>query len=504
MKTSIAVGLCWLVTTVGYAQPTPVQQPTPTVTDTVSRRQSPVSTIPPPAAGPNVTDDQIPVKPIADRNELRYNLNQSGSNFFRVTFLNQTWIRFNQSNPGSTAIQDPAKQTVDFGLRRTRIQLYGQISDRVFVYFQYGMNNFNYLNGFPAFNTNGTPSNRKIAAFFHDALGEYQVVKNRDYLKIGGGLTIVNGLSRFTQPSIGTITSMDVPVFAQATVDQTDEFARKLTVYARGQVGKIDYRVAISDPFPIQTNGAVPPALGPNATFALKGHHKQYQAFVAYQFLDKEPHQVPGYMTGTYLGKKRVLNLEAGFINQKNATWLKQAGSVDTTYQAMNLWSIASFLDMPLNTTKGTAINAYLGYFHTDYGTNYLRFNGIMNPASGITNTAAPGGGSIGGTQGNAFPMFGTGSVVYAQMGYLMKQDLFGGGNGTLMPYAQAQIASYQRVSETLGVYSVGVNYLIKGHNGKLTLDYQNRPYYQAALLNDRIVPAGRLGQLTLQYQVFI
>ncbi|WP_229370187.1 hypothetical protein [Fibrivirga algicola] len=495
MKLLITLGLNWL-TCVAYAQTTPVPGPTPTVVDSLPTTSS-VSGLP-------GSLDKAPQKIPATKNELRYNLNESGSHFFRVTFLNQTWVRANQSNPGSTVIQEPASETVDFGLRRTRIQLYGQISDRVFLYFQYGMNNFNYLNGFPAFNTTGTPSNRKVAAFFHDALGEYQVIKNRDYLKVGGGLTIVNGLSRFTQPSVGTIMSMDVPVFAQATVDQTDEFARKLTVYARGQVGQLDYRFAISDPFPIQTNGAAPPALGPNASFALKGHHKQYQAMLVYQFLDKESHQVPGYMTGTYLGKKRVLNLEAGFITQKNATWLKAATASDTTYQTMNLWSVASFLDMPLNSAKGTAINAYLGYFHTDYGTNYLRFNGIMNPASGIANSLSPGGGSIGGTQGNAFPMFGTGSVIYSQVGYLMKQDLFGSGNGTLLPYAQAQIASYQRVSNTLGVYNVGINYLIKGHNGKFTLDYQNRPYYQALLDANRIVPAGRLGQLTLQYQVFI
>ncbi len=72
------------------------------------------------------------------------------------------------------------------------------------------------------------------------------------------------------------------------------------------------------------------------------------------------------------------------------------------------------------------------------------------------------------------------------------------------MPYAQAQIARYQRVSQTMNVFNVGINYLIRGHTGKLTLDYQNRPYYQSALDNNRIVPAGRLGQLTLQYQVFI
>ncbi|WP_019988693.1 hypothetical protein [Rudanella lutea] len=435
--------------------------------------------------------------PAADKNELKYNLNASGTHFFKVTFLNQTWLRLNQSNPGTTVIQEAKPQTLDIGLRRTRMQMFGQLNDRALIYLQFGMNNFNYLNGFPGFNTAGTPSNRKIAAFFHDAVGEYLVFRDKDYLKIGGGLTIVNGLSRFSQPSVSSIMTMDVPVFAQATVDQTDEFSRKLTVYARGQVGKIDYRFALSDPFPIQTTGATPPALSSNATFALKGHHKQVQGFVAYQFLDKETNQTPGYMTGTYLGKKRMLNLEGGFVYQKNAVWHRE-NVADTVYQNLNLWSLAAFLDMPVSPANGSAINAYLGYFHTDYGKDYLRFNGIMNPASGSTITL-PGASGI---QGNAFPMFGTGNVVYSQVGYLLPQDLLGRGNGALMPYAQAQIARYTRLTQPLGVYNIGLNWLIRGHNSKMTLDYQNRPYYGAS--GTQLAPAGRRGQLTLQYQVFI
>ncbi|GAB3961011.1 hypothetical protein GCM10028805_59750 [Spirosoma harenae] len=431
-------------------------------------------------------------KPALEKNELKYNLNESGSHFFKVTFLNQSWLRFNQSNPGSTVISEPKDNTFDIGLRRTRMQLFGQLSDHVFMYFQFGMNNFNYLNGgfSPA-----ASSNRKIHAFFHDAVGEYLVWKNKDYLKIGYGLTIVNGLSRFSAPGVSNIMTMDVPVFAQATVDQTDQFSRKLSLYARGQVGHLDYRVAVSDPFPIQTNGAALPTYGPNAIFALKGHNKQFQGLFLWQFFDKESHQTPGYNTGTYLGTKKIFNLEAGFITQKNAmVSVPTAG--DTVYQNMNLWSVASFLDMPVNKEKGTAINAYLGYFNTNYGANYLRFNGIMNPASGVLS------GYPAGTQGNALPMFGTGSVVYTQFGYLMKRDLFGPGNGTLMPYVQAQIANYQRITQTLGIYNIGINYLIKGHNGKLTLDYQNRPYYRAS--GNQYAPGGRRGQLTLQYQVFI
>jgi hypothetical protein len=440
-----------------------------------------------------------PPKPVPDKNELKYNLNESGSHFFKVTFLNQTWLRLNQSNPGTTVVGDPKDHTFDIGLRRTRIQLFGQINDRVLVYFQFGMNNFNFLNASPAFNTTGTVSNRKVQAFFHDAVAEYLVFKDRDYLKIGGGLTIVNGLSRFSQPGVSSILSMDVPVFAQATVDQTDEFARKLSLYARGQVGRFDYRVAISDPFPVQTNGAAPPVMGPNANFALKGHTKQFQGLVLYQFFDKESSQTPGYLTGTYLGKKKIVNLEAGFISQKNAVWHTDATANDTVYQNLNLWSVAAFLDMPVNRAKGSAVSAYLGYFNLDYGKNYLRYNGIMNPASGTTQPV----GWLGGTQGNAFPMFGTGSVIYAQAGYLFRQDLLG-SNGTLMPYAQAQIGNYDRVNQSMGVYNVGLNWLIKGHNAKMTLDYQNRPYYIALPDTGQLDAQGRRGQLVLQYQVFI
>jgi hypothetical protein len=176
------------------------------------------------------------------KDALKFNLNDDGSHYFQFTVLNQTWLRFNQSNPG-TLVEGKAKDnTFDIGLRRTRVQAFGQITGNVFIYFQFGMNNFN-----AQYNTG---NNRKLHAFFHDALGEYKV-SNGNQLKIGGGLTIANGLSRFSQPSVSSIMTMDVPVFAQSTVDQTDEFSRKLSVYARGQIGKFDYRIVLSDPFPI-------------------------------------------------------------------------------------------------------------------------------------------------------------------------------------------------------------------------------------------------------------
>jgi len=421
-------------------------------------------------------------------NELRLNLNEDGSHFLKATFLNQVWLRYNQSNPGTMVLNENNNETVDIGLRRTRIQFFGQLTDHVTFYFQFGQNNFNFLAGQ---NTNNN-GNRKFQVFFHDALTEYRVWKGKDHLYLGGGLTIANGLSRFSQPSIGTIMSMDVPVFAQATVDQTDEFSRKLSIYARGQLGKLDYRVVMSDPFPVSSNGLLPPPVSANSTFALNGHHKQYQGFFMWNFFDKESHVTP-YMTGTYLGKKKVLNLEAGFMSQKNATWTGDATT--QVYHNMNLWSVAMFYDAPLSTEKGNAINAYAGYYHTDYGPGYLRYNGIMNPANGVGSTYPPG------SQGNAFPMFGTGSVIYSQFGYLLKKDLLG-SHGTLMPYATWQSANYSRLDKMMNVYDVGVNWLIKGHTAKISLDYQLRPTYTVSG-PDLIRDNGMKTQVVLQYQIF-
>ncbi len=419
------------------------------------------------------------------KTELKYNLSKDGSKYIKGTFNNQTWVRWNESNPGTTVNGQPKDNTLDIGLRRTRLQMYGQLTDHVFFYMQYGMNNFNFLSQ--------NAGNRKLQAFFHDALGEYKVFKKNNALKIGGGLAITAGLSRFTQPSIGTIMTTDVPVFLQATVDQTDEFARKLSIYARGQVGKFDYRVALSDPFPIQTNGAPVPAISNNAAFTPYGHTKQLQGFFIWNFFDVEPHTTP-YMTGTYLGDKKILNLEAGAIYQKNATWRTNVIG-DTLYDNMLLWSVAAFLDMPIQNNK-YAISAYVGYFSTDYGANYIRNNGIMNPANGNADPTVFSG------AGNSYPMFGTGSSIYAQAGFRLPNDLFG-ENGTLLPYVSYRMSNYDRLKDPVTIIDAGVNWLINKHNSKLSLNYQLRPVF-VQQANGDVIKSSNAGSAWLQYQVAI
>ena len=118
-----------------------------------------------------------------------------------------------------------------------------------------------------------------------------------------------------------------------------------------------------------------------------------------------------------------------------------------------------------------------------------------MNPANGLS-TGFPSA-----SQGNSFPMFGTGQVIYTQVGYLMKKDLLGEGNGTLMPYASLMSAKYDRLNDQMNVYNVGLNWLMKGHSSKLTLDYQLRPTFEQQ--GTELIKTSTRGQAVLQYQLF-
>ena len=439
-------------------------------------------------------------KTVPDKTALKFNLNADGSHYFQATFLNQTWVRFNESNDGTTLFQKNSPTTFDIGLRRTRIQLFGQMTDRTFLYFQFGQNNFNNT---AAYSTSG---NRKIATFFHDALCEYKITKGNQ-LKVGGGLTVLNGLSRFSDPSIGTIMTLDVPVFLQYSVDQIDQFDRRLAIYARGQINKLDYRVYISNPFPINSNGQTAPPLSTNATFVnpfvLKpgsgpGINNQVGGYFSYNIFENEPHTTP-YMTGSYLGTKKVWTIAAGGIYQKAATWNLSSDGKDTLYNDMIHFSLESYLDMPINKEKGSAISAFAGYYNTNYGTNYLRYNGIMNPGTGSSATPTT---VLPGSYGNAFPMFGTGQVGYMQVGILLPKKLLGEKNGQLMPYLSSQYADYGALQHKgMLLVDVGLNWFVNGHRSKISLDYQNRPTYSLNSNKDVLVGT-RKGCVTLQYQI--
>ena len=407
-------------------------------------------------------------------------LNADGSNYFKFTLAGQFWLRNTEMNPGTTINGYAKNNYTDIGIRRLRFQAFGQIADRVFIYTQIGQNNFNFL------------SDRKAGFFLHDALGEYEAVRNK--LSLGMGLTGWSGLARFASPSIGSIMGVDAPLFEQSTNDVTDQFLRKLSVYAKGKLGRFDYRLVMSHPMAVQKSTGYSAAVGKYATFSALPPKMQWNGYFQWQFLDKEANTIP-YMTGTYHGTKRVFNAGAGFVYQPKAMWQLAGNGKDTTQKAMTQLAVDLYYDAPVNKEKGTAISAYAAYVNFNFGSGYLRNQSPMNPANGSTATTLING------AGNGFPGYGTGNVLYAQVGYKFKNNLI--GKTSLMPYISLQHADYERLDKGMNYWDAGVNWLLKGHNSKLTLAYQNRPLYYTDAAGQGVL-SGNRGAFIAQYQVFL
>lgn len=409
-------------------------------------------------------------------NQLKINLSDDGKEYLKFTFLNQTWLRYTDANPGTTVNGYAKDQIFDIGLRRTRMQLFGQLSPRVFFYTQFGMNNFTYN------------SKQYQGAFFHDAVSEFTV--NEKWLSLGAGLTGWSGLSRYASPSVGSILSADAPLYQQTTNGATDQFLRKLSLYAKGKFGKLDYRLAISKPMAIQNAVYTVSPLSVNSEFSPYPAKLQSQGYFMYQFLDQEENKTP-YTTGTYLGKKKIFNLGAGFIYQPDAMWNLNA-SGDTVNSNLILLGLDVFADIPINKEKGNAFTGYFAANYFDLGNNYVRNIGVMNPANGTSGSSTFNG------AGNAFPIIGTGSTFYVQLGYLMKKELL--GKGTLQFYGASQISDFDRLNDHVMMYEGGVNWLISGsHQSKLSLNCQMRPVFNTALDYSH-----HRGMILLQYQIMI
>ncbi|MBP8114836.1 MAG: hypothetical protein KAY50_05725 [Chitinophagaceae bacterium] len=415
---------------------------------------------------------------------LKIYLNDDSTSYLKGIGMAQLWFRYNNNNPGSTIYGTEQSKTFDVGIRRARYQFLSQVNKKVFFYSHIGINNFNSI------------SARKTPIYFHDATAEYAIYKN--HFTIGGGLSGWNGTTRYTSSSVGNILCLDLPVIMETTNDVTDQFVRKLGVYAKGQLGKFDYRFSAANPFPVQNALSPVAALSSVDTnvsfFSTRAPELQYQGYFMWQFLDKESNLLP-YMTGSYLGKKRVFNIGSGFAFQNNAMWHRNTKG-DTISTPLKQIGVDVFLDYYLNKEKQNAITAYVAYMNYDFGPNYIRNAGPMNMANG-TNSK----GSFNGA-GNSMPTYGTGQVIYAQTAYLFKHDLLK-AQGTLQPYVSGMFANYEKLKDPVLVYDIGLNWIQDGQKSKISLDYQSRPIFNINATGEiEETKSARRGMLVLQYQV--
>ncbi len=188
----------------------------------------------------------------------------------------------------------------------------------------------------------------------------------------------------------------------------------------------------------------------------------QYQKEVdGYERLkSKESTKLP-FQVGSYLGKKKVLGIGAGFYAHPNAMVNLNTGE----HESVSHFAVDAFLDMPLS--NDDCLNAYASFSSFNYGENFVS------------------------------RWAGSGSVIYTQAGYRFPRSKF-------MPYVAAQIADYDGFTETINAIDIGVNYFILGHNAKLTLEYHKitNDIREGAITN--FDDNNSLSQLRLQAHVFL
>ncbi len=375
---------------------------------------------------------------------LTLKLNDEGSKFARFITWHQAWLTVqNDANDDLRSIPM---------LRRSRVLMFAKISPRFLILTHFG------LNSLTAANMHPTGQSSQAQLFMHDAWAEYTVVPKKLY--VGAGLHYWNGISRLTNQSTLNMMTLDAPRFNWATLGLTDQFARHLGVYAKGNLGRLDYRVSINEAIQTTLDDGI--SLETNQTLYQNDGGKVYAGYFSYQFWDREGNTLP-YYVGSYVGTKRVLNVGAGFNYHPEGTTTLQTDS-SMAQNDVALLAADVFYDNPIG-TKGAAITAYGAFYNFNFGPDYL----------------------LKGTS----DVIGTGNIVYGQLGYLTPKF---SEKVKLQPYASyshRMLEANPNASSTLGI---GANAYLDGHNCKVTVEYQNSQN-----------PAGdRSGKAVIQAMIYL
>lgn len=360
---------------------------------------------------------------------LALTLSEDGKKFVRFLIWHQQWFTTNNLATAGDNLQ------VRSFVRRSRFLAFAQVSPRFLILTHFGLNNLNTNNLTATGNNDDGPQ-----IFLHDAWVEFKVSSGKQ-LFVGSGLHYWKGMTRMSNESTLNFMTIDNhrPFVHWHSLGITDQFARHLGMYIKGELGQFDYRLAFNNPLnPANSIGAGQDFGGqsdltytgsaiPNADGETVGN-TIIEGYFRYDFLEKESTKLP-FQVGTYFGGKKVFGVGAGFFAQPNGMY----NGVDNQHQDVFHFGLDAYLDHPVG--KGNGINAYASLMQFDYGENYMS------------------------------RWAGTGTNLYAQTGFFL-------GSLKVMPYTSLQVGDYQAFDQNIIAQSFGINYLMNKHHAKITLDY--------------------------------
>ncbi|HDO26658.1 MAG TPA: porin [Bacteroidetes bacterium] len=371
---------------------------------------------------------------------LTLKLSKDGSKYIRFLMWGQFWLTGNKNANGDFQV-NPL-------LRRARFLTYAQISPRFLILMHFGVNSLSANNMDPIGNRSNAPQ-----LFLHALWMEYAIVQK--YLYIGGGLHYWNGISRITSQSTLGFMTLDNYRRAWATLGLSDQYARHLGIYAKGMAGGFAYRVSVNSPIVNSLDvSKIPSAEGYDSWDGqtlytsrymydnykdnfnnLKRAAWSYQGYFEYQIFDKESNKLP-YRAGTYLGKKKVLNVGAGFFAHPNGS-VTYNSALTVTQNNVSVYAVDVFYDTPLGTGGLTAYGAYYSF---NYGPKY--------------------------TYGQTY---GTGNSILLQAGYLFPHF---SDKVSLQLYTAFNTANFTAFDHPGNAVRTGLNMFLNGQHAKITLEY--------------------------------
>lgn len=431
---------------------------------------------------------------------LKFNINPEGSKYMRFIVWNQIWLRSTELNPGTNIGDESVDNFQDAGLRRLRVLAYAQISPRYMILTHIGINNQTFINGGAAgtAGTGGYGAGKKPGLFFHDAWNEYAVVLPQESkpfsLSIGAGLHYYMGLSRMTMSSTLNYLTVDAPIFNWPLIENSDQFARQMGLFAKGKYDRFEYRFSLNKPFATnQTPVNVTSELNARAVDNNNSAQWSKAGYVEYQFLDKESNFLP-FKVGSYLGTKKMFNIGTGFYTAPSGTQTSVNGVKKE--HPINLLSGDVFLDMPVGAKeKKMAITAYSVFYDYDFGPNYLRNVGIMN--EGITQPNYTGSPALAGP-GNLQALIGSGNIWYTQAGILLPNKN-AKPKVRIQPFGAYTYKNFDALDKSSNQFDIGANFFLDGHHAKITTQYSTRPVYT----NPSAIDSNK-GELIVQLQIYL
>lgn len=420
-------------------------------------------------------DEMITEKNPLDIGELKIDLNSKGDRWLKFGLSSQMWFRSIENNPGTQVNGVPQEQTYDAGIRRMRLIVQSQVTPFYSVYLQMGVNNQSFISG-GGTGTGSSGAGKKAPFFVHDAYNEFAIIPrnnfytgkpNKNNLYLGAGLHSWNGVSRLTNASSIKMLAGDLPIFNFPMIEIADQFSRQLGIFVHGEFDRLNYRFSVNKPFATSLR----PAVGGPAVDNNQSGKLAYAGYAFYQFFDKET-TITAFLPGNYLATKKILNIGTGFYNNREATQTQPSENVFQSHP-VNILGADIYSEIPLgDKRKEMGLTLYSVFYNYDYGPNYLRMSGLLNP--GTPDPTFTGQRALEGA-GNNRVLMGTGNIWFSQIGFVIPKF---SNILKIQPFFNYALKDMKALNQNGSYYDVGASFYLYGQNARIVAQYSSRPLY--------------------------